>query len=251
MNGDGVVLLEPLAGRARRGSTARTGRNGSRCLIRALRMSFMSARRGSATIERLPSARGPNSIRPWNQPTTSPAAIRSATCGEERVVVEPLAPRGPAARERRRALLVGVLRARCRRAPSRSRAACRAPGSRRSSAAPTAVPGVARRRLDVELLERRLGPDPAVRDGVQRDAAGEAEVREPRALRRAASTRWRYDLLEHRLQRRGDVLVALRQLGVAARAPGRARSSSRSEKMRADRRRALVPGHVDAFACRA
>ena len=33
-------------------------------------MSFMSARRGSHTIERLPSARGPHSMRPWNQPTT-------------------------------------------------------------------------------------------------------------------------------------------------------------------------------------
>ena len=42
----------------------------------------MSGRRGSTTIERWPSARGPNSIRPWNQPTTSPAAIRSATAGK-------------------------------------------------------------------------------------------------------------------------------------------------------------------------
>ncbi len=42
----------------------------------------MSERRGSVTIERLPSARGPNSIRPWNQPTTSPSAIRSATVGK-------------------------------------------------------------------------------------------------------------------------------------------------------------------------
>jgi hypothetical protein len=42
----------------------------------------MSGRRGSTTIERLPSARGPNSIRPWNQPTTSPAAIRSAIAGK-------------------------------------------------------------------------------------------------------------------------------------------------------------------------
>ena len=35
----------------------------------------MSARRGSARIERLPSARGPHSLRPWYHPTTSPAAI--------------------------------------------------------------------------------------------------------------------------------------------------------------------------------
>ena len=40
------------------------GRNFSRCLMRALRMSFMSSRRGSAMMLRLPSARGPHSIRP-------------------------------------------------------------------------------------------------------------------------------------------------------------------------------------------
>src|SRR5438270_467766 len=42
--------------------------------MRALRMSFMSWRRGSARIERLPRARGPNSMRPWNQPTILPSA---------------------------------------------------------------------------------------------------------------------------------------------------------------------------------
>ncbi len=35
----------------------------------------MSARRGSQTMERLPSARGPHSMRPWNQPITLPSAI--------------------------------------------------------------------------------------------------------------------------------------------------------------------------------
>ena len=37
----------------------------------------MSARRGSPSIERLPSARGPHSMRPWNQPTTRPSANRA------------------------------------------------------------------------------------------------------------------------------------------------------------------------------
>ena len=50
----------------------------------------MSCRRGSATIERLPSARGPNSMRPWNQPTTSPSAIRSATWSKSCASSEPL-----------------------------------------------------------------------------------------------------------------------------------------------------------------
>ena len=38
----------------------------------------MSARRGSPMIERLPSARGPHSMRPWNQPITSPRATAAA-----------------------------------------------------------------------------------------------------------------------------------------------------------------------------
>ncbi len=37
-----------------------------------------SAPRGSARIERLPSARGPTSLRPWNQPMILPSAIAAA-----------------------------------------------------------------------------------------------------------------------------------------------------------------------------
>ena len=39
----------------------------------------IEARRASPRIERQPSARGPNSIRPWNQPTIAPSAKRAAT----------------------------------------------------------------------------------------------------------------------------------------------------------------------------
>ena len=49
------------------------GRNGSRNLILVLTMSFMAARRGVGQDARgVPSARGPHSKRPWNQPTTCP-----------------------------------------------------------------------------------------------------------------------------------------------------------------------------------
>ena len=54
------------------------GRNFSRNLILALISSRMSARRGSATMLRFPSARAPHSMRPWNHPTTHPPAISSA-----------------------------------------------------------------------------------------------------------------------------------------------------------------------------
>jgi hypothetical protein len=51
------------------------GRNDSRSLIQSIE-SFDHLDRpcGSARIDRLPSARGPNSIRPWNQPTIEPSA---------------------------------------------------------------------------------------------------------------------------------------------------------------------------------
>ena len=39
----------------------------------------MAAERGSPRILRAPSALGPNSIRPWNQPTTFPSASKVAT----------------------------------------------------------------------------------------------------------------------------------------------------------------------------
>ena len=50
------------------------GRNPSRYLI--LRFSFfcISGFRASPRMLRSPSARGPNSMRPWNQPTTLPSA---------------------------------------------------------------------------------------------------------------------------------------------------------------------------------
>ena len=50
------------------------GRKLYRRLIFAFNRSLASARRGSANMERAPNARGPNSARPLNQPTT-PALI--------------------------------------------------------------------------------------------------------------------------------------------------------------------------------
>ena len=46
------------------------GRKYSRYLILPLITFFISALVASARIDREPSARGPNSMRPWNQPTT-------------------------------------------------------------------------------------------------------------------------------------------------------------------------------------
>ena len=103
---------------------------------------------------------------------------------------------------------------------------------------------VAGRGLDVQPVERRLATDAAVRDGVQRDAAGEAEVRRPRApLRLVDDVQVR--VLEHGLQRAGDVLVVLRQLARRlARRPEDLLEARREDA--ADRRRPLRPRHVDA-----
>jgi hypothetical protein len=46
----------------------------SRYLTLRSRFFCMDGLRGSPRIERLPSARGPNSIRPWSQPMASPSA---------------------------------------------------------------------------------------------------------------------------------------------------------------------------------
>ena len=92
----------------------------------------MSSRRGSVTIERLPSARGPNSIRPWNQPTTSPAAMRSATVRKSASSSSSSDSR-PARAERAPVLARPSTRARCTRDPSRSRAGGRASGSTRGT----------------------------------------------------------------------------------------------------------------------
>ena len=64
--------IEEVGRRARSSTDGANGRYGSRNLIFVLTMSFMSARRGSARMLRLPSARGPHSKRPCAQPTTLP-----------------------------------------------------------------------------------------------------------------------------------------------------------------------------------
>ena len=63
---------------------AANGRNGSRNLILALTMFFISARRGSAMMLRFPSARGPHSNRPRNQPATRPCVRPSTTRSSRR-----------------------------------------------------------------------------------------------------------------------------------------------------------------------
>ncbi len=46
----------------------------------------MVGERGSPRMERAPSARGPNSMRPWNQPTAWPVAKRLRRRVDQRFV---------------------------------------------------------------------------------------------------------------------------------------------------------------------
>ena len=55
------------------------GRKLSRYLILRFMIDCILGERASPTIERLPSARGPNSILPWSSPTTFSSAMRRAT----------------------------------------------------------------------------------------------------------------------------------------------------------------------------
>ncbi len=61
------------------GSTGANGRNASRNLTVAFRRAFARGERGSQRMLRPPSARGPSSEPPWNQPTILPARRTSTT----------------------------------------------------------------------------------------------------------------------------------------------------------------------------
>ena len=159
----------------------------------------MSGRRGSARIERLPSARGPNSTRPWYQPTMPPSASASAVRAMS--FVGRAAPRTatPAA---------SSAAACARRRYSGPQYAWSITNERgapsfvmlhvvRGADARAAVVGG---RLDVEVGERRLVEDLAVHDAVQSDAAGQAERVDAR-LGVQVAQHAEHDLLEPALQR--------------------------------------------------
>ena len=145
----------------------------------------MSSRRGSARIERLPSARGPE-LHPSLEPADDVAGGDSlGDEREERVVVEPLGL-DLCGRQRCLEFLVVVGR------PGVG-VAHHVPAGRAEDLVPDVEgsadrrPRVAGSRLHVELFERCLRPDAPVRDRVQRDATRQAEVgRAGRCRQRAA-----------------------------------------------------------------
>jgi hypothetical protein len=100
---------------------------------------------------------------------------------------------------------------------------------------------VARRRLDVDLLERRLRPNLAVRDAVHRAPACQAEP-VMRHARMGPAQDMEGGLLEARLQRGGEIFVVRGDR--ILRPPGRPEQLlERGRPHVADDRRALVPLH--------
>ncbi len=140
-----------------------------------------SGERASPRIERPPSARGPNSMRPWNQPTRlavrerARTSRRSARSSEQRREARARGARGAARMSAGLEARAEIATAhRVARAVRLARLAevHVVGGERRAERAA----GVARRRLDPDALEGAVAQQLAVGDAVERDAAGEAEV---------------------------------------------------------------------------
>ena len=162
-------------------------------------------------MERLPSARGPNSIRPWNQPTACPSTSASAVASSIAVVRERFEPCTRCG-EPTFDLVLGELRPEVGafHPVEAARNAARLPAEEvvseeRRADGPTCV---ARGRLDPDLVEAPVAEDLPVRDAVERDAAGEAQV--PLAgLVGKRTGHAQQDLVGDCLHRRGEVHVAL------------------------------------------
>ena len=150
--------------RPRAAPRARTAGRLSRYLTLRLSVFCIVGERGSPRIERLPSARGPNSMRPWNQPTALPSASARAVRVDQLVVVEHRRTRAPAAVSRRsmsscvegRAEIGALHAIESPFEPARLAELQVIGGERRAERAA----GVARRRLDPDVARscRRAGP---------------------------------------------------------------------------------------------
>ena len=181
----------------------------------------MSGERASAMIERLPSARGPNSIRPWNQPSALPsarsAAVRAISASSSsRVKRAPAAVRRPALSSSSKAgPEIGAVHA---VEPVVDLAPVAFVDVIRRERGAERAAGIARGRLDPDALEFAVAQHLAVGHAVERHAAGEAQIlRAGLACERARQAQ--HDFLRDRLDRGGEIHVALGQqlVGLARR----------------------------------
>ena len=162
-------------------------------------------------MERLPRARGPNSMRPWNQPSPLPSARSPAARPIDLVVVEPLKA-GARLLEPPAAFVVVVGRPEIGAVhavelvlePPWTGLVQVIGGERRAQRAA----GVAGRRLDPDTLELAVAQHLAVRHAVERHAAGHAEIFGA-GLGRDRAREPHHDFLGHRLDRGREIHVAL------------------------------------------
>ena len=148
-------------------------------------MSRISGRRGSHRMLRLPSARGPHSIRPWNQPTTLPFAISAAVSAAERIFVLDFADLASARSSSARASMkrranfafaelrspVGMLHDERARMAERLMPYIHGRANRQSR--------VARSGLNIYFVESGLLDDLSVSHTIERDPAGQTQFTQP------------------------------------------------------------------------
>ena len=206
-------------------------------------------------IERLPRARGPNSMRPWNRPTTASSATSRAISRGQLALAE---------------LAVGITvrveilldlagensgpRNDPRIESCESWIARGLPSSlcQTSSAAPRAPPASPAAGWIHRSSNESLAQESTVGHAVEGHAAGQAELRLP--VRRWACARHaQHDLLGHHLDRARDVHLAPREraLRVARAAPRRAPRTARSSSpARRDSRSSPCRGGTSRRPCR-
>ena len=195
----------------------------------------MSARRGSHRIERLPSARGPHSMRPWNQPTTLPSAMAAAVRRQSSPSSAMSSTAQPAARSRPRAASSS--------AAISARRKLRAPiGVVHDEATGVAAelvpdrhrPRRSRRRHRRPRIARRRGETascavilPLATEFIAQPPASAMSLDADALVQRVEQMEER--LLVHRLHRAGDVAVPLLERIVRAARAGPSSSSSAGE----------------------
>ena len=210
--------------RCSRSTLGANGRKLSRNLIFRFITDCIFGTRGSPRMLRAPSARGPNSMRPWNQPTTFSSA---SSCGD--VAIEHLVVVDSARRRRRPSrgtLSISSSENAGRASEPRMRVGC---AMRRRGVAEELVPDRRarrrarrpRRRRPAGSRGRSNGPSRRIRPlPTQFSATPPARQRFSLPVSRARARHAQHDLLGDLLDRRGEVHLALRQrrLGLARRA---------------------------------
>ena len=179
-----------------------------------------------APAGRTPSGPG-TSRRPCRRRAARRRGRARAVVGRARSYAAPVARRAHAATSSAPKRGPRQRAAAARRARRRRAAALPSSWCQTNSAAPSAPPGVAGRRLDPEPLERPLAQQPAVGHAVQRDAAGQAQVRARRSAACTCRAIREHDLLGHGLDRRAPGPSRAARVGVSGARGGPPKRSSK------------------------